>query len=57
MMVNVLSGKLELTIGEEVKVIEHGMVGVITGNVPHRARAVTDCKLIDVFYPVSEDYK
>jgi quercetin dioxygenase-like cupin family protein len=57
MMVNVISGKLQLTIGNETRVLEPGTVGVIPENVPHTATAVTDCKVIDVFYPVREDYK
>lgn len=57
MMVNVLSGKLELTIGDEVKIIEHGVVGIIPSEVPHKAKAITDCRILDVFYPVREDYK
>jgi quercetin dioxygenase-like cupin family protein len=56
MMVNVISGKLELTIGNETKVLEPGMAGVIPSNIPHKAKAVTDCKIIDVFYPVRTDY-
>ena len=57
MMVNVLEGKLELTIGNETKIIEPGDVGIIPSQVPHSAKAITDCRLIDVFYPVREDYK
>lgn len=56
MTVNVIEGKLQLTIGEETQVLEPGMVGVIPSNVPHTATAVTDCKIIDVFYPVRTDY-
>jgi len=57
MMVNVLEGKLELTIGNETQIIQPGQVGVIASQVPHSAKAITDCRLIDVFYPVREDYK
>jgi quercetin dioxygenase-like cupin family protein len=57
MMVNVLSGKLELTIGNETRILEQGMVGVIPSNVPHTATTITDCKVIDVFYPVRTDYR
>jgi quercetin dioxygenase-like cupin family protein len=56
-MVNVISGKLQLTIGDDTRVLEPGVVGVIPGNVPHLAKAITDCKVIDIFYPVREDYK
>jgi quercetin dioxygenase-like cupin family protein len=56
MMVNVISGKLELTIGTETKILEPGIVGVIPSQVPHTAKALTDCKVVDVFYPVRTDY-
>lgn len=56
MTVNVIEGKLKLTIGDETQIIEPGTVGVIPSNVPHTATAVTDCKIIDVFYPVRADY-
>jgi quercetin dioxygenase-like cupin family protein len=56
MTVNVIEGKLKLTIGDETQIIEPGTVGVIRSNVPHTATAITDCKVIDVFYPVRKDY-
>ena len=57
MIVNVISGKLELTIDTMTSVLEPGMSAVIPSNVPHTAKGITDCKVIDVFYPVREDYK
>jgi quercetin dioxygenase-like cupin family protein len=57
MMVNVISGQLELTIGDETRILSPEMVGIVPSNVPHKARAITDCRIIDVFYPVREDYK
>jgi quercetin dioxygenase-like cupin family protein len=54
---HVLEGKLELTINGVVSVIEPGMVAVIPGNVRHSGRALTDCRALDVFHPVREDYK
>jgi quercetin dioxygenase-like cupin family protein len=56
MIVNVISGELELTIGDEKKMLFAGMCGVIPGNVPHTAFAHTDCYVIDVFYPVRPEY-
>ncbi len=52
-----LDGKLEMHIGDELVVLEPGTVKVIPSNTPHSAVALTDCKLIDVFSPVREDYK
>lgn len=57
MMVNVIEGKLQLTVGEETRILEFGTIALIPGHVPHKAKALTDCKIIDVFYPVREDYK
>jgi quercetin dioxygenase-like cupin family protein len=56
MTVNVISGELQLTIGNDTMVLEAGMVGVIPSNIPHTAMAITDCKVIDVFYPIRKDY-
>ncbi|NDJ75171.1 MAG: cupin domain-containing protein [Chloroflexi bacterium] len=53
----VLEGKLELTVGGETRVLEPGLVAVIPGNVPHSGRAITPCRVCDVFYPVREDYR
>jgi quercetin dioxygenase-like cupin family protein len=56
MIVNVIEGRLQLTIGNDTKVLSAGMAAVIPSNVPHTAKALTECKVIDVFYPVREDY-
>jgi quercetin dioxygenase-like cupin family protein len=53
----VLEGKFELTIGGERKVYEPGLVAIIPSNVPHGGIAITDCKLLDIFSPVRENYK
>ena len=57
MIVNVIEGQLELTIDGETKVLHAGMARVIPSNVPHTAKGITDCFVIDVFSPVREDYK
>jgi quercetin dioxygenase-like cupin family protein len=54
---HVLTGEFELTVGGETKVLEPGIVAVIPPHVQHGGRAVTDCLLLDVFYPEREDYK
>ena len=56
MIVNVLKGRLQLTIGNETKILEAGMCAVIPSNVQHDATALTACYVIDAFYPVREDY-
>jgi quercetin dioxygenase-like cupin family protein len=56
MIVNVIEGKLELTIDKETRLLTAGMAAVIDANVPHTAKGITDCKLIDVFYPLRPEY-
>ena len=53
---NVIEGKFELKVDNKTKVLEPGDVAVIPSNVKHSGKAITKCKLIDVFYPVREDY-
>jgi quercetin dioxygenase-like cupin family protein len=53
----VLKGRLELTIGEETREVQGGVLWIIPPNVPHRARAVGGpVVVLDVFSPVREDY-
>jgi quercetin dioxygenase-like cupin family protein len=53
----VLEGKFELTVNDEPRIYEAGTVVVIPSNIPHGGVAVTDCKLLDIFSPVREDYR
>ena len=52
-----IEGQLDMVIGGEACSLTDGMYHVIHSNVPHSAVAITDCKVIDVFGPVREDYK
>ena len=51
-----LRGRLQLTIGEETRVVEAGSLFLIPPNVPHRAVAIGPAVVLDVFSPVREDY-
>jgi quercetin dioxygenase-like cupin family protein len=53
----VTEGKFQLTVNGEVQILDTGMFAVIPSNVRHSGLAITDCKLIDVFSPVREDYR
>jgi quercetin dioxygenase-like cupin family protein len=53
----ILEGELEMTIGGETMTLKPGNFHVIPSNTPHSAVAHMDCKLIDVFSPVREDYR
>ena len=53
----VIEGQLDMMIGGVACLLTAGMYHVIPSNTPHSAIAITDCKLIDAFAPVREDYK
>lgn len=53
----VLSGRFALTVDGETREMEAGAVAVIPPDVPHGGRALTDCRLVDVFHPVRADYQ
>jgi quercetin dioxygenase-like cupin family protein len=53
----VLTGELELTVAGEPRVLTPGTVAVIPSGVRHSGRALTACRVLDVFQPVREDYR
>ncbi|MEW6322320.1 MAG: cupin domain-containing protein [Acidobacteriota bacterium] len=55
--VNVLEGTLELTVDGHQHRLEPGRVFVIPPNAPHSGRALTACRVLDVFAPVRDDYR
>ena len=52
-----IAGELELTVNGETEVLRPGSVAVIQSNAVHSGKAITVCRVIDVFYPVREDYQ
>ena len=52
-----MEGEFELTLDGEPIRFGPGSVIVIPSNAKHSGLAITDCKLMDVFYPVREDYR
>lgn len=52
-----LEGELDLTVDGRTMRMTPGKVFVVPGDVPHAATAVTPCTLLDVFYPVREDFR
>ena len=52
-----LAGDFELTVAGEVHRMRAGSIVVIPGGVTHSARALTACRVMDVFQPVREDYR
>lgn len=53
----ILEGELEAVIDGKVEILRAGDFWVIPPNSKHGGKALTNAKLIDVFYPVREDYK
>jgi quercetin dioxygenase-like cupin family protein len=54
---NLLEGEFELVVAGETMALTPGKVVVIGSNVPHSGKAITDCRILDVFQPVREDYR
>ena len=54
---NVIEGEFELTVDGETRRLGPSMVAVIPSNAAHSGKAITNCRIIDVFYPVREDYR
>jgi quercetin dioxygenase-like cupin family protein len=55
-VVHQLYGELELTIDGVTTILRPGTVAVIPPNAVHSGRALTACHVMDVFYPLREDY-
>ncbi|MFX0065266.1 MAG: cupin domain-containing protein [Candidatus Hermodarchaeota archaeon] len=54
---NIIKGKFEFTIDGATQIINPGTTVIIPSNAKHSGKAITDCFIIDVFYPIREDYK
>lgn len=54
---NVLEGQFELIVEGERRILTPGEVAVIPSNAIHSGKAITDCRILDVFAPVREEYR
>ena len=54
---SVIEGTFELTLDGETKRLDPGTVAMIPSNAVHGGTAITDCRILDVFHPVREEYK
>ena len=56
-IMHVVEGEFEFTLDRKTKKYSNGDVVVISSNIPHSGKALTNCKLMDVFSPVREEYR
>ncbi len=54
---SVLAGEFELELDAERRRMGPGSVAVIPSNASHGGRAISHCRVLDVFHPVREDYR
>ena len=54
---NLLEGEFEFVLNGESILLQPGHSVVIPSNVPHYGRAITKCRILDVFSPVREDFR
>jgi quercetin dioxygenase-like cupin family protein len=54
---NMISGEFQLTVDGEARILRPGDIVIVPPDVPHSGHAITASYIIDVFYPVREDFK
>ena len=54
---HVIEGELEFVLDGEQQIMSKGMSVHIPSNIPHSAKALSQCVVIDTFLPVREDFK
>lgn len=53
---HIIEGELLFNLDGEEKLLTPGMTAFIPSNLSHSARAITQCKVIDCFLPVRQDF-
>jgi len=56
-IMQVLQGNFEFTVNGETQVYEPNDIVIIPPHATHSGKALTECKLMDVFSPVRSEYK
>jgi quercetin dioxygenase-like cupin family protein len=51
-----LDGQFELRVDGRPMQLSPGDIVIIPSNVPHSGRAIRNCKILDAFHPVREDF-
>lgn len=54
---NIIEGEFEFSIEGITQELKSGELVIVPSNVKHHGKAITDCYIVDVFYPVREDYR
>ncbi len=54
---SVIEGQFELVLDGASRIMGPGSIAVIPSNAPHSGRAVTNCRIIDVWHPARDDYR
>jgi quercetin dioxygenase-like cupin family protein len=57
MIINFMEGQFELTVDGETRPLTPGDVILVPGDVLHSGRAITDCRIIDIWHPPRDDYR
>lgn len=56
-IVSMVEGSFEFCIDGAKRVLSPGTVVIIPPNTPHSGKALSDCRMVDTFYPVRQDMK
>ncbi len=56
-VINMLEGEFIIRIDGIDYPLQKGNVFIIPAGIPHSGKAISDCKTIDVFYPLRAEYK
>jgi quercetin dioxygenase-like cupin family protein len=56
-VVHLYEGEFEMTVDGITRRMSGGSVFAIPSNARHHGRAITDCRIMDVFHPVRDDYR
>jgi quercetin dioxygenase-like cupin family protein len=56
-VIHLLEGDFEVTVDGESRVMHAGDVAVVPPHARHRGTAITNCRILDAFAPVRDDYR
>ena len=56
-IMHVREGRFEFTLNDRTREYGPGDIVLIPAHEPHSGKALTDCKLMDVFSPVRDEYR